>query len=61
MKTVLDLIAEFGALNDAKMRTGGNLPQGDEERWVELKAFYQLSMSQDGLNLDRKTGADHGR
>lgn len=55
MKTVLDLIAEFGALNDAKMRTGGNLPPGDEERWVELKAFYQLSMSQEGLNLDRNS------
>lgn len=55
MKTVLDLIAEFGALNDAKMRTGGSLPPGDEERWAELKAFYQLSMSQEGLNLDRNS------
>jgi len=53
MKTVLDLIAEFGALNDAKMRTGSNLPPGDEERWAELKAFYELSMHQDGLELDR--------
>ena len=55
MKTVLDLIAEFGALNDAKMRTGSNLPPGDEERWAELKAFYELSMHQDGLELDRNT------
>ena len=53
MKTVLDLIAEFGALNDAKMRTGSNLPPGDEERWAELKRFYELSMHQDGLELDR--------
>jgi Tfp pilus assembly protein PilZ len=53
MKTVLDLIAEFGALNDAKMRTGSNLPPDDEERWAELKRFYELSMHQDGLELDR--------
>ena len=53
MKTVLDLIAEFGALNDAKMRTGSNLPPGDEERWAELKAFYELSMRQAGLELER--------
>ncbi|HEX9725084.1 MAG TPA: PilZ domain-containing protein [Vicinamibacteria bacterium] len=55
MKTVLDLIAEFGALNDAKMRTGSNLSPGDDGRWAELKTFYELSMHQDGLDLDRKT------
>jgi PilZ domain len=55
MKTVLDLIAEFGALNDAKMRTGSNLSPGDEERWAELKAFYELSMTQEGLDLIRST------
>ena len=54
MKTVLDLIAEFGALNDAKMRTGANLAPRDEERWAELKAFYELSMRQAGLDLERK-------
>jgi uncharacterized protein (TIGR02266 family) len=53
MKTVLDLIAEFGALNDAMMRTGGNLPPADKKRWAELKAFYELSMQQEGLDLDR--------
>jgi Tfp pilus assembly protein PilZ len=53
MKTVLDLIAEFGALNDAKMRTGSNLSPEADKRWAELKAFYELSMHQDGLELDR--------
>jgi uncharacterized protein (TIGR02266 family) len=55
MKTVLDLICEFAALNDAKMRIGGNLPPEDEKRWTELKAFYGVLMSQDGLPLDRET------
>lgn len=54
MKTVLDLIAEFGALNDAKMHTGSNLSPEDDKRWAELKKFYELSMSQDGLHLDRE-------
>ena len=53
MKTVLSLIGEFGALNDAKMRTGGTLPPEDEKRWMELKAFYEVLMAQNGLDLDR--------
>jgi uncharacterized protein (TIGR02266 family) len=49
MKTVLDLIGEFASLNDAKVRAGGALPQESEERWVELKSFYDLLMTQNGL------------
>jgi uncharacterized protein (TIGR02266 family) len=51
MKTVLDLISEFGALNDTKLRSGGSLPPTDEERWSELKTFYELLMSREGLPL----------
>ncbi len=54
MKTVLDLIGEFGALHDAKVRSGGSLPPEDEKRWAELKAFYQVLMAQTGLELDRE-------
>ena len=54
MKTVLNLIGEFGALNDAKVRTGGSLPPEDEKRWAELKAFYEVLMAQSGLDLDRE-------
>lgn len=54
MKTVLGLIGEFGALHDAKMRTGGSLPPEDEERWAELKAFYEVLMAQTGLDLHRE-------
>ena len=54
MKTVLSLIGEFGALNDAKVRTGGKLPPEDEKRWAELKAFYEVLMAQTGLDLDRE-------
>lgn len=52
MRTVLDLIREFGALNDAKVRRGGTLAAPDEERWQELKKFYDLLMSQKGLLVD---------
>lgn len=45
MKTVLDLIGEFAILNDAKVSWGGRLPPGAEERWEELKNFYDLLMS----------------
>ena len=54
MKTVLNLIGEFGALNDAKVRNGGTLPPEDEKRWAELKAFYEVLMAQSGLDLDRE-------
>lgn len=49
MRTVLDLIREFGALNDAKVHRGGSLPYPDERRFEELKTFYDLLMSQAGL------------
>ncbi len=52
MNTVLDLIREFGALNDAKVRRGGSLAESDEKRWEELKSFYDLLMSQTGLSVD---------
>ena len=52
MDTVLDLIREFGALNDAKVRRGGTLAEPDEKRWTELKRFYDLLMSQTGHSVD---------
>ena len=55
MKTVLDLISEFGALNDTKLRSGGSLPPEDEGRWAELKTFYELMMSREGLPLPQET------
>jgi len=51
MATVLDLISEFGSLNDTKLRSGGSLPPEEEERWTELKTFYELFMSREGLPL----------
>ena len=54
MSTVLDLISQFGTLNDTKLRTGGNLPPADEERWTELKKFYELLMSREGLPAPRE-------
>lgn len=50
MKTVLDLIGEFAALNDAKVRHGGTLSPDSEHRWEELKSFYDLLMAQNGLS-----------
>lgn len=49
MKTVLDLVADFAFLNDAKVRCGGRLPIGDERRWSQLKAFYVLLMADSGF------------
>jgi Tfp pilus assembly protein PilZ len=51
MNTVLELIREFSALNDAKVRRGGTLAAADEKRWGELKSFYDLLMSQSGFSL----------
>lgn len=48
MKTVLDLIGEFAAVNDAKVRQGGTLPAEQQHRWEELKSFYDLLMAQNG-------------
>lgn len=51
MPKVLDLLSEFGALNDTKLRSGGSLPADAEARWRELKALYEHLMSQEGLPL----------
>lgn len=51
MNTVLELIREFSALNDAKVRRGGILAEADEKRWEELKSFYDILMSQSGFSL----------
>jgi Tfp pilus assembly protein PilZ len=47
--TFLDLLREFAALNDAKLRRGGMLSPEDEKRWAELKILYDRLMSLDGL------------
>ncbi len=49
MNTVLDLIGEFGVLNDAKGIWGGKLPPEAERRWLELKSFYDLLMPKSGV------------
>ena len=49
MSTVLDLIGEFGVLSDQKIRCGGELNAAAEERWKDLKAFFDTLMSQPGL------------
>ncbi len=47
MKTLLDLIQEFAVLNEAKTLAKGVLPPDSEERWQELKEFYDLLMAQE--------------
>ncbi len=49
MKTLLDLIQEFAVLNDAKTLGGGILPPAEEQRWRELKDFYDILMVQEGF------------
>ena len=49
MNTVLDLIGEFGLLNDAKGIWGEKFPPESERRWRELKDFYDLLMSKSGI------------
>lgn len=57
LKKVLDLLEEFGKLNDAKIESGGSLAPTEELRWRELKEFYDRLMSispaQKGLNRRR--------
>ena len=55
MKTILDLIAEFAALNDAKVRRRGYLDPDDERRFQVLKGFYDLLMSRTGISARRVT------
>jgi hypothetical protein len=49
VKTLLDLIQEYAALNEAKTLARGTLPKAQETRWLELKRFYDMLMAQDGL------------
>ena len=49
MRTLLDVIQEWAALNDAKTLAGGTLPPPGEKRWEELKSFYEFVMAQEGL------------
>jgi Tfp pilus assembly protein PilZ len=55
MKTILDLIAEFAVLNDAKVQYGGKLGPDEERRFAELKDFYDLLMAHTGLTPRRVT------
>jgi hypothetical protein len=48
-KNVLDLLQEYASLNDNKTVRGGNLSPEGENRWAELKSFYDLLMEQKGL------------
>ena len=52
MRTLLDLIQEYAALNEAKTLARGVLPKTQETRWLELKRFYDMLMAQDGLARD---------
>jgi hypothetical protein len=52
VNTVLDLLREYGALSDTKVRRGGTLAPPDEKRWVELNAFFDVLMSQSGLHVE---------
>jgi Tfp pilus assembly protein PilZ len=56
LKKVLDLLEEFGQLNDAKIESGGNLAPTGELRWRELKEFYDrlMSISPAKKGLDRR-------
>lgn len=55
MKTVLDLIAEFARLIDAKIQRGGRLPLEEERRFAALKDLYDQVMNQTGLTARRVT------
>ena len=49
MKTILDLVGEFSALNDQKVHCRGELPPEAERRWLELKSFYELLTAYNGV------------
>jgi len=40
MRSELDLVQEFSELNQAKIESWGSLPVASENRWRELKGFY---------------------
>ena len=48
MKTILDLLREFGSLNDTKAKEGKLSPEA-ESRWSELKDFYSRLMANNGV------------
>ncbi len=56
MKKVLELLEEFGQLNDAKIESGGSLSPTEELRWGDLKEFYDrlMSISPPKKGLDRR-------
>jgi uncharacterized protein (TIGR02266 family) len=54
MKTILDLLREFGTLNEAKVK-GGKLSPESESRWSELKDFYNRLMANNGISKGRVT------
>jgi c-di-GMP-binding flagellar brake protein YcgR len=49
VRTLLDLIQEYAALNEAKTLARGALPPPQESRWNELKRFYDMLMAQNGV------------
>ncbi len=50
VKSLLDLTEEFASLNNAKILFGGRLASQSENRWEELKDFYDALMGQTVLN-----------
>jgi uncharacterized protein (TIGR02266 family) len=55
MKNVLDLVAEFASLIDAKIQRGGRLSLEEERRFAALKDLYDQVMNQTGLPARRVT------
>jgi uncharacterized protein (TIGR02266 family) len=49
MKTVLDLLREFGTLHEAKLRKGKLSPKS-EKRLAVLKRFYDCLMGENGVS-----------
>jgi Tfp pilus assembly protein PilZ len=53
LSTIERLLEEFAALNEARRQSGEKLGSESEARWAELKVFYELVMSHNGLAPDR--------
>lgn len=53
MKTVLDLLKKYDALNEAKISAEGELTPEEEERWQELKVVYDLLMFHSGIASEK--------
>jgi uncharacterized protein (TIGR02266 family) len=54
MKTILDLLREFGTLHEARVKKGTLSPKS-EKRWSELKDFYNRLMANNGVTKGRVT------